>query len=284
MEEKQGILFMCATPIGNLEDITFRAVRVMKEVDIIAAEDTRHTRKLLTHYDIHTELISYHEHNKFSQGPEIIKNLLAGKDVLLVSDAGLPGIADPGSHLVELAIDAGICVTPLPGANAALSGLICSGIDTTTFYFSGFLPKTAKKRRDTLQALVHQRSTLLFYESPHHLKDTIKEFAEVFGESRQITVARELTKKFEEFWRGTIGSIAKKLDTTQPRGEFCLIVAGYDGSEPVLVEEKLEPIELVTKLMNEGLTKKAAIKEAASQLQIQKRSVYQALLEHDNKI
>lgn len=279
LEKQKGILYLCATPIGNLEDMTFRAVRILGEVGRIAAEDTRHTRKLLTHFDIHTPLTSYHEHNKFEKGPELIKLLLDGQDVAVVSDAGLPGIADPGSHLAELAIAADITVTPLPGANAALSALICSGIDTTRFSFFGFLPKTTKKRREVLESLAKETSTLLFYESPHRLKATLKELAETFGADRQVAVARELTKKFESFVRGSLGSAVVHFQENQPRGEFCIVIAGCTADEKERTDEEvLPPALLVAQWMQEGLEKKAAIKKAALALGISKRDVYQAVL------
>lgn len=279
MNQVAGILYLCATPIGNLEDMTFRAVRHMKEARLIAAEDTRHTRKLLSHYDIHTPLVSYHEHNKFEKGPELIGYLLTGADLVLVSDAGLPGIADPGCHLAELAIAEGITVSALPGANAALSGLICSGLDTTRFLFVGFLPKTAKKCREVLDELRTERATLLFYESPHRLKATLKALIAAFGETRRATAARELTKKFEEFIRGTLEEIAAHVEKNPPRGEFCLIVSGYaDGLDVAEPKEPEDPIEVVTALIAQGMEKKAAIKEASVRLGISKRTVYQAVL------
>lgn len=282
-----GTLYLCATPIGNLEDMTFRAVRILGEVDLIAAEDTRHTRKLLTHFDIHTPLTSYHEHNKFEKGPEIIEMLLSGKNLVVVSDAGLPGIADPGSHLVELAIEAGIIVTPLPGANAALSGLICSGLDTTKFTFVGFLPKTTKKRREVLAELVKDQTTLLFYESPHRLKATLSELLDTFGD-RKAVAARELTKKFEEFIRGSLASLKEHFQENQPRGEFCLIIAGYDRSadvdEAAELAQQRSPYEVFLELLEQGVDKKAAIKQAALNLGLAKREVYQAVLEAEKKV
>lgn len=210
MEEtikRPGILYLSATPIGNLGDMTYRAVQILAQVQLIAAEDTRHTRKLLAHYDIHTSLTSYHEHNKFTKGPELIEYLLGGEDLVVVSDAGLPGIADPGSHLAQLAIENNITVTPLPGANAALSALICSGIDTTMFTFVGFLPRTTKKRGEVLDRLRYREETLLFYEAPHHLKGTLQQLVDAFGPQRRAAAARELTKKFEEFVRGSLAEL-----------------------------------------------------------------------------
>lgn len=274
-----GLLYLCATPIGNLEDMTYRAVRILGEVDLIAAEDTRHTRKLLTHFNLHTPLVSYHEHNKLRRGPELIALLKEGKQIAVVSDAGLPGIADPGAHLAELAIAEGVPVTPLPGANAALAGLICSGLDTTRFHFVGFLPKTAKRRRQILESVQRQEGTLLFYESPHRLKETLKELLSVFG-NRRAVAARELTKKFEEFIRGTIVSLCDWFDGQAPRGEFTLIVEGCAQEETVLAfEPQLLPAEAVFRLVETGLDKKTAIKTVAKEQKISKREVYQAVLE-----
>lgn len=281
MEQEKGTLYLCATPIGNLEDMTFRGVRMMREADLIAAEDTRHTRKLLSHYEIHTPLTSYHEHNKFEKGPRLIKELEDGKNVLLVSDAGLPGIADPGSHLVGMAIAAGVKVTPLPGANAALSGLICSGLDTTGFWFVGFLPKTAKKRRALLASLQDAPVTLLFYESPHRVKATLKELCEAMGGRRRAVAARELTKKFEEFVRGTLQELCAHMQQVQPKGEFCLIVEGKAPAEDAQeAAAQPDPAVLVMEILRAGGSedKKAAIKQAAEQLGVSKREVYQAVI------
>ena len=281
-----GILYLCATPIGNLEDMTFRAVRILGEVDFIAAEDTRHTRKLLTHFDLHTALISYHEHNKFERGPELIQLLLEGKNIAVVSDAGLPGIADPGSHLAELAIAEKITVTPLPGANAALSGLICSGLDTTRFLFVGFLPKTTKKRREVLAGIVEDKATLLFYESPHRLKDTLKELVDTFGD-RKAVACRELTKKFEEFVRGTLVSLQEYFQQHQPRGEFTLIIEGNTNVNEEIIEQAIDEgslVDAVQALMEKGIEKKAAMKEVAVKYKVAKREVYQALLGTEKKV
>lgn len=281
-----GILYLCATPIGNLEDMTFRAVRILGEVDFIAAEDTRHTRKLLTHFDLHTALISYHEHNKFERGPELIQLLLEGKNIAVVSDAGLPGIADPGSHLAELAIAEKITVTPLPGANAALSGLICSGLDTTRFLFVGFLPKTTKKRREVLADIVEDKATLLFYESPHRLKDTLKELVDTFGD-RKAVACRELTKKFEEFVRGTLVSLQEYFQQHQPRGEFTLIIEGNTNVNEEIIEQAIDEgslVDAVQALMENGIEKKAAMKEVAVKYKVAKREVYQALLGTEKKV
>lgn len=281
MTVQPGSLYLCATPIGNLEDMTFRAIRVLKEAAVVAAEDTRHTRKLLTHFDIHTPLVSYHEHNKTVRGPELIERLLKGESVVVVSDAGMPGISDPGSHLVQLAIEADIPVIPLPGANAALSALVCSGLDTTAFTFVGFLPKTTKKRREFIGSLAKLPTTLLFYESPHRIKDTLAELLTGLGD-RQAVAARELTKKFEQFVRGSLSSLQTYFNENLPRGEFTIVIAGNNNAqdadthaEPALL---LPLDQAVQALMQTGVDKKAAIREVALQRDISKREVYQAVI------
>lgn len=281
MEETQaGTLYLCATPIGNLEDMTYRAVRMLGEVELIAAEDTRHTRQLLTHFDIHTKLTSYHEHNKFEKGPELIDYMLEGHDLICVSDAGLPGICDPGSHLAQLAIEAGIKVSPLPGANAGLSALICSGLDTTAFTFIGFLPKTGKKQQEVLEGVKGHRETLIFYEAPHHLKATLKVMAKVLGENRQAVLGRELTKKFEEFRRGRLAELMAYYEENDPRGEYVIIIEGAGDAEVTETKaEELSPMELCQKLMEEGLPKKEAMRETAKRLGLSRRDVYQAMLD-----
>ncbi|WP_312420303.1 16S rRNA (cytidine(1402)-2'-O)-methyltransferase [Anaerospora hongkongensis] len=280
MNALQGVLYLCATPIGNLEDITFRAVRVLKEANLIAAEDTRHTRKLLNHYEIHTATVSYHEHNKLERGPELINRLLQGQTIALVSDAGMPGISDPGTHLTQLAIEAGITVIPVPGANAALSALIASGLDTTNFTFVGFLPKTKKKRRELLEQLAKQPYTLLFYESPHRIKETLKELETAFGD-RPAAACRELTKKFEEFNRSTLLGLQQHFAAVEPRGEFTLVVQGAGaGPEPDLgSKDEVSLPEAVALLMAKGAAKKDALRQVAVDRGISRRDVYQAVLE-----
>ena len=282
---EKGCLYLVATPIGNLEDMTYRGVRILSEADLIAAEDTRNTRKLLAHYDIHTPLTSYHEHNKLVKGPQLVEKLKEGLNIAVVSDAGLPGIADPGTHLAQLAIAEDIRVVPIPGANAALSALICSGIDTVKFSFIGFLPKTAKKRRELLTGIKNRTETLIFYETPYHLKDMLKELIQVFGENTQAATCRELTKKFEEFKRGTLMYLQDYFAQNEPRGEFVVIVAGADEYEAIQEQENfsLSPVEYVQKLIDEGISKKEAIKTAAKKLNIAKRDVYQAVLENEQK-
>lgn len=276
-----GTLYLCATPIGNLEDMTYRAVRILGEVELIAAEDTRHTRQLLTHFAIHTKLTSYHEHNKFTKGPELIDYLHSGKDLVCVSDAGLPGICDPGSHLAELAIAQGIRVSPLPGANAGLSALICSGLDTTLFTFVGFLPRTAKKQQEKLSQVQYYAGTLIFYEAPHHLKGTLRAIYSVLGD-RKAVLGRELTKKFEEFRRGTLSELLSYYESEAPRGEFVILVAGTSENEtkaePII---NASPVELCQKFIAEGMDKKEAMRKTAKTLGISRREVYKSLLAED---
>ena len=278
---KQGMLYLSATPIGNLEDMTLRGIRMLGEADLIAAEDTRHSRKLLAHFDIHTPLTSYHEHNKLDKGPELVEKMLAGDTIVCISDAGLPGISDPGAHLAQLAIEAGIKVSPLPGANAALSALICSGLDTTAFTFYGFLPKTGKKRRELLEQIARKTETLIFYEAPHHLKSTLGDLVKALGTHRPAATARELTKKFEEFRRCTLGDLVDYYSEHEPKGEFVIIVGGYDNDEADLVgpAEQLSPRELVEQMEAAGMGRKEAMRETAKKLGISRRDVYQALLD-----
>lgn len=270
------MLYLCATPIGNLEDMTFRAIRILREVDLIAAEDTRRTRKLLTHFDIHTPMIRFDENCKSSVAEKILQRLQAGESVAVVSDAGLPAISDPGADLVRLAIDNGISVCPIPGANAALSALICSGLDTTKFLFAGFAPKTKKNRREFLEKLSTVEATIIFYEAPHRLKNFLAELAEVFGE-RQAVLARELTKVHEEFLRGSISELIKNID--EPRGEFVVVVEGNKNFQPI--EEN--PLEFYEKLLEQGLDKKSAMREAAKKFNVSRREIYNTLLKEDTK-
>ena len=272
----QGILYLCATPIGNLEDMTFRAIRILRDVNLIAAEDTRRTRKLLTHFDIHTPLIRFDENCKATVAEKILQRLQAGESVAVVSDAGLPAISDPGADLVRLAIDAGIKICPIPGANAALSALICSGLDTTKFLFAGFAPKTKKNRRDFLEKLSTSKETIIFYEAPHRLKNFLAELAEVFGE-RQAVLARELTKVHEEFLRGKISELIRRLD--EPRGEFVVIVEGASLSSTVTSLEE-EPLNFYQKLLEQGLDKKSAMREAAKKFNVSRREIYNALIKN----
>ncbi len=279
MDKNTGTLYLCATPIGNLEDMTLRGVRVLKEAAVIAAEDTRHTRKLLSHFDIHTPLVSYHEHNKASRGPELVGRLLAGEDVAVVSDAGLPGVSDPGADLVKLALAAGAPVTPVPGANAALSALVASGLDTDMFLFVGFLPRAAKKRRELIASLAGLPYTLIFYESPHRLAATLAELTASFGD-RHAAVGRELTKKFEEFVRGPLADLTGCFAARETRGEITLVVAGGTGKAAAAAPTALpeEPAAAVAALVAGGLAKKEAIRRVATERGLHRREVYQAVV------
>ena len=268
-----GILYLCATPIGNLEDMTFRAIKILREVDLIAAEDTRRTLKLLNYFDIHTPLTRFDENCKENVGKKILERLLAGESVAIVSDAGLPAICDPGADFVRLAIDAGIKICPIPGANAALSALICSGLDTKQFFFVGFPPRTQKNRRELLQKLSKIDATIIFYEAPHRLKKFLAELAEIFGE-RQVVLARELTKVHEEFLRGKISALAEKI--SEPLGEFVVLVEGKTFSEQIsLPNENIS--DVVQKFMDSGLDKKSAMREAAKKFNVSRREIYSAI-------
>ena len=261
-----GILYLVATPIGNLEDITFRAVRILRDVDVIAAEDTRHTRKLLAHFEIHTPLIRYDE---FVDAEKILKLLQDGKNIACVSDAGLPAISDPGANLVKAAVENNITVCPIPGANAALSALICSALDTTQSTFAGFLPKSTKNRREILEKLSTHEETLIFYEAPHRIKKILEEMAEVFG-NRKAVIARELTKIHEEFIRADLISLAEKLD--EPRGEFVIVVEGCQNKIENPVKEHF--IDAYNKLISDGTDKKTAMREVAKKFNISRREIY----------
>ncbi|MBS4210783.1 16S rRNA (cytidine(1402)-2'-O)-methyltransferase [Bacillus sp. FJAT-50079] len=280
-QKNSGNLYLVPTPIGNLEDMTFRAIRIMREANVIAAEDTRNTKKLCNHFDIQTPLVSYHEHNRKVSGAQLLRRLEQGEDVALVSDAGLPCISDPGYELVKEAIHLGIAVVPLPGANAALTALIASGLDPQPFYFYGFLPRNRKDKRGELEKLARQQGAIVLYESPHRLKETLKLMAETFGNDRNIVLSRELTKKFEEFLRGTIAEAMNWAEQSEIRGEFCLIVEGSVQSQAEETGQEwwisMEVKEHVLHYMDEqGLSSKEAIKQTAVDRKLSKREVYQA--------
>ncbi|WP_059105329.1 16S rRNA (cytidine(1402)-2'-O)-methyltransferase [Shouchella shacheensis] len=271
-----GALYLVPTPIGNLEDMTYRAVRTLQEADLIAAEDTRQTRKLCTHFEIPTPLISYHEHNKQQAGTELLKKGKDGKVVALVSDAGMPGVSDPGEDLVKLFISEEIPVIALPGANAALTTLVASGLSAESFQFCGFLPRSKKQRGEKLSELVSVQSTLLFYEAPHRLKATLAALQASLG-NRRVCLGREITKKFEEYQRGTLDEAIEWCDHGMVKGEFCLVV---EGASEVIEEqqwwEALTPLQHVDHYIALGLEQKEAIKQAASDRGVPKREVYQA--------
>jgi 16S rRNA (cytidine1402-2'-O)-methyltransferase len=275
----KGTLYLVATPIGNLEDMTFRAVRTLREVHWIAAEDTRQTRKLLTHFEIQGRLISYHEHNVRTSGPELVAKMLLGESVALVSDAGLPAISDPGEDLVRLAIEEGIPVVPIPGANAALSALIISGLSTVKFRFVGFLPRDKKRMRLSLEQLVESEDTLIIYESPHRIAATILILQDVLGD-RRVALVRELTKKFEEVARGQLSEAQLFLEQHPPKGEYCMIVEGRTGAldagiawwEQLTIAEHVEHYEAIE------IPRKEALKKVAVDRGVSKRDIYNQLL------
>ena len=280
-KEEAGRLYLIPTPIGNLEDMTFRAIRLLKEVSIIAAEDTRNTKKLCNYFEITTHLISYHEHNKEVSGKKLLERLLDGEQVALVSDAGMPCISDPGFELVQEALKEGINVVPLPGANAALTALIASGLVPQPFYYYGFLSRGKKEKREELSFLATIPATFVLYESPHRLKETLKEMVQSLGTNRKIVISRELTKKFEEFIRGSIEEALEWAENTELRGEFCLVIEGATKDEWQKEEtiwwDKLSLQQHVEAYINEqDMASKRAIQETAKDRGISKREVYQA--------
>ncbi|MGI8317344.1 16S rRNA (cytidine(1402)-2'-O)-methyltransferase [Halobacillus mangrovi] len=277
-DEEQGALYIVPTPIGNLNDMTFRAVETLKNADAIAAEDTRNTKKLLNHFDIHSSLISYHEHNKQTRGPQLIDQIRNGDRIAVVSDAGMPGISDPGSDLVRQAIDEDLPVIVLPGANAALPALAGSGLSTEQFQFCGFLPRKKKEREAELTALKNISATIIFYESPHRLKEMLRHVREIFG-NRQASLARELTKRYEEYVRGSLEELVNWAEQEEVRGEFCIIVEGaeeHEGEDDFWWTH-LSIIDHVNHYIETGNMKsKEAIKQTSVDRKMSKRDVYQA--------
>jgi 16S rRNA (cytidine1402-2'-O)-methyltransferase len=271
-----GILYLVGTPIGNLEDMTFRAVRILQTVDAIAAEDTRHTGKLLQHFQVSTAQISYHDHNRHSRLPELLERLRQGKAIALVTDAGMPGISDPGYELVRACADEGITVVPIPGASAGITALSVSGLATDRFIFEGFLPAKGQERRDRLEALQSEARTLILYESPHRLRQTLQDLADELGSDRAIALARELTKLHEEVWRGSLGEAIAHYTNREPQGEFTLVIAGNELAEPLLSESALRA-EL-QQLLNQGLTRSQASRQLAQKTSLSRRQIYQLAL------
>jgi len=274
-----GILYIVATPIGNLADITQRAIQTLKDVDIIAAEDTRHTHKLLQHYAIGTKTISYHEHNEQQRSEELLARLREGSDVAIVSDAGTPGINDPGFRLVRLAIQNNISVVSVPGPSALVTALVASGLPTDEFFFGGFLPARSGARRTRLAQLRDVPGTLVLYEAPHRLRATLKDAAEVLG-VRQAVVARELTKLHEEFCRGTLMELAEHYGKSEnPRGEIVLLIdRRRDGLLANATSEKTDISGLVARFESEGLDHRAALKKAARELGLSRAEAYRRLV------
>lgn len=280
-----GILYLCATPIGNLEDITYRAVRMMKEADIIAAEDTRNSQKLLNHYDIHTRLTSYHEHNKWDKGRTIIEKLLQGENVVLITDAGMPGISDPGAELVAMAAEEGIQVSVLPGATASLSALTISALPTRYFAFEGFLPTDTKDRRIRLEKLKDEERTLIIYEAPHRLRKTLEELSKSFSADRKAAVVRELTKKHETVNRRTLLELAEYYKNEEPKGECIIIIEGKDPKENEISARKqwdeLSVKEHYDLYISGGMDRKDAMKQVALDRGLSKRDIYRILVNEE---
>ena len=257
--------------------MTFRGVRILQTVDLIAAEDTRHTGKLLQHFQIKTPQISYHEHNRSSRIPELLEQLNNGKAIALVSDAGVPGISDPGYELVKVCIEAGVSVVPIPGASAVVTALSAAGLPTDRFVFEGFLPAKAQARREYLESLQTESRTIVFYESPHRLQATLQDLADCFGSDRQIVLARELTKFYEEFWRGTIAEAILHYNEREPQGEYTLVVAGNSSQLPEfsLGELKAE----LSNLINQGVSLSQASRQLAKMTSVSRRDLYQLALQ-----
>lgn len=277
---QSGTLYLVATPIGNLEDITYRALRVLREVSAIAAEDTRHTGKLLAHFQITTPQLSYHEHNQHKRIPEIVERLHQGQSIALVSDAGTPAISDPGVPLVAACGAAGLPVVPVPGCCAAIAGLIGSGLPSDRFCFEGFLPAKGKERRDRLTALAQEPRTAMLYEAPHRLRETLQDLAQQCGADRPIAIARELTKRYEQFWRGSLAEAIAAWTDDNPacpiKGEFVLILGGatVDDAPPT----EAEILAALQAAIARGLSRSAASREVAARLNWPKRSVYELSL------
>ncbi|MGB3161704.1 MAG: 16S rRNA (cytidine(1402)-2'-O)-methyltransferase [Carnobacterium sp.] len=274
-----GILYLIPTPIGNLEDMTIRGIRLLKEVDLIASEDTRNTQKLLNHFEIKTPQLSFHEHNTKERINQLIEKLLMGDTVAQVSDAGMPSISDPGHELVLACIDANIPVVPLPGASAGLTALVASGIAPQPFYFYGFLPRKKKEQLSELEELNCRPETIILYESPHRLKEVLRNMLTVFGPERKLVCCRELTKRYEEFIRGTVEEMVEWAANSEIRGEFCLIVEGNSESsliaKPDTSWENLSVVEHVNLLMEEKeMTSKEAIKQVAKVRESKKQEIY----------
>lgn len=275
-----GTLYVCGTPIGNMEDITLRVLRTLEEVDMIAAEDTRQSIKLLNHYDIKTPLTSYHEHNKDTKGRVLVSMLKEGKNIALVTDAGMPGISDPGEDMIALCYEEDIHVTIVPGATAVITALVLSGLSSRSYVFEGFLPANKKQRREIIARLENETRTIVLYEAPHHLVDTLKQLCESMG-SRYAAAVRELTKKHETVNRGTLSELLEYFTLNEPRGEFVLVISGKSSLE--IEREKINDFEKMTmeqhyKLyIDRGMDSKSAMKQVARDRGIGKRDVYKEL-------
>ncbi|MFT8389878.1 MAG: 16S rRNA (cytidine(1402)-2'-O)-methyltransferase [Sporolactobacillus sp.] len=286
MNEK-GILYLVPTPIGNLDDMTFRALTILKQADILAAEDTRHTMKLCTHFDIHTALWSYHEHNKKTSGEKLIAEMEQGKTVALVTDAGMPGISDPGADLAAACVAHRIPVVPLPGANAALASLIASGLATDHFFFYGFLPRSKREQTAALEGIRTLTSTLIFYESPFRIKETLGRIADVLG-NRRVALARELTKRYETFLRGSVEEVHAALENADTvKGEFCLVVAGAEMRAEKEMAAWWQSLSIAAHVDHYVETDALSVKEAMKRVALDrgqtKRTIYAAYHQLDRE-
>lgn len=273
MQPRTGTLYVVATPIGNLEDITYRAVRLLREADLIACEDTRHTRKLLDHYSIDAKLISYHEHNEAERAQELMQKLQAGVNIAQVSDAGMPGVCDPGYRLIKLAIEHGIPVVPVPGASALVAALAASGLPTDAFEFRGFLPARSGQRRTELESIRSAQHTVIFYEAPHRIREALDDVVAVLGPGRPVVIARELTKVHEEFLRGTAGALAAEVGARELKGEITLLIGKAAGGEQAVGETDLH-VRLHQIMQEQKLDEKAALKVLAKERGVSKSEVY----------
>ena len=272
-------LYLVGTPIGNLEDITFRALRILKSADVIAAEDTRHTGKLLQHFQIKTPQISYHDHNTQQRIPQLLRRLEKGEAIALVSDAGMPGISDPGYELVCACVESGFNVVPVPGPSAVVAAIAAAGLPSDRFVFEGFLPVKGRSRKERISALATEPRTVVLYESPHRILKTLNDLQNALSAERQITLARELTKRYEEFWRGTIGEAIAHYQQTAPKGEFTIAIAPCSPEKTTLSEAEI--ITQLTDLLAQGKSRTEASRQLAQQTTLSKRDIYQRSLNID---
>lgn len=281
-QHKTGTLYLCATPIGNLEDITYRVLRTLKEVDLIAAEDTRNSIRLLNHFEIKTPMTSYHEYNKIDKAYQLVAKMREGKTIALITDAGTPGISDPGEDIVRICYEEGIPVTSLPGAAACITALTMSGLPTRRFAFEAFLPKDKKEHQAVLEELKTETRTIIIYEAPHHLVRTLQELSDTLGGDRRLTICRELTKRHEEKLQMTLTDSLSYYEVNEPRGEYVLIIAGRSREEMKKEEqagwEALSLEEHMAHYESQGIDRKEAMKRVAKDRGVSKRDIYQALL------
>lgn len=281
-QHRTGTLYLCATPIGNLEDITYRVLRTLKEVDLIAAEDTRNSIRLLNHFEIKTPMTSYHEYNKIEKAYQLVAKMREGKNIALITDAGTPGISDPGEDIVRICYEEGIPVTSLPGAAACITALTMSGLPTRRFAFEAFLPKDKKEHQVVLEELKTETRTIIIYEAPHHLVRTLQELSDTLGGDRRLTICRELTKRHEEKLQMTLTDSLSYYEVNEPRGEYVLIIAGRSREEMKKEEqagwEALSLEEHMAHYESQGIDRKEAMKRVAKDRGVSKRDIYQALL------